>query len=176
MFCFDLKKYLGTWYELLHYPSRFQRNDSYNSMAQYSLLDDGTIQVHNSTVVQGQRFDVVGIAKFMGGTNFRVDFPQESQDSSRFLNLPQLQEDNPQYPCNPKETFQDDDGINYVIDKVWTNCTDQYIFAVVTNPERNQLFVLSRYPNPSFAAYTQIMKYVSANYDRDLLIAVPHFH
>lgn len=165
-FCFDLNKYLGAWYELAHYPSWFQRNDNYNTMAEYSACPgDSIVKVHNSTISQGRKFDSYGKAKYMGDMSFRVDFPMPEVDklveSQQFVP--------PQYG-----NFQGG-PINYVIDRIWTNCYGDYIFAVVTDPERDSLYVLSRYPNPSLIAYNQIMEYVIANYDRDRLVQTPHY-
>ena len=42
----DLKRYLGTWYEIARYPHRFQEN-CYASLAQYTQGPDGTIRVLN---------------------------------------------------------------------------------------------------------------------------------
>lgn len=50
MHSFDINKYFGVWYELIHYPSWFQRNDNYNTMATYTLdHDTQIILVKNST-------------------------------------------------------------------------------------------------------------------------------
>lgn len=44
----DLKRYLGTWYEIARYPNRFQRDCHSDTAAQYTLRKDGKIQVLNS--------------------------------------------------------------------------------------------------------------------------------
>ena len=43
----DLDRYLGTWYEIASYPAWFQRNCTAVT-AQYSVRDDGLIRVVNS--------------------------------------------------------------------------------------------------------------------------------
>ena len=43
----DLERYLGTWYEIASYPAWFQKNCTAVT-ADYSLRDDGLIQVVNS--------------------------------------------------------------------------------------------------------------------------------
>ena len=42
----DLKRYLGQWYEIARYPSRFQKN-CLESSANYALRNDGDIEVLN---------------------------------------------------------------------------------------------------------------------------------
>jgi apolipoprotein D and lipocalin family protein len=42
----DLERYLGKWYEIASYPAWFQK-DCTAATAEYSLLDDGRIQVVN---------------------------------------------------------------------------------------------------------------------------------
>jgi lipocalin len=168
---FELSKYLGTWYELGHYPSWFQRNDNYNTKAVYGLNTDGSVSVHNSTITQGKPFDSYGSARFLGGTNFRVDFAKsesEKLNQSGQFNMADI-------PPEVLNNLMTNTGPNYVIDRIWTNCSGQYVFAVVTDPPRQSLYILSRYCHPSLTAYNEIMAYVVANYDRDRLVQTPHF-
>lgn len=166
---FDITKYLGIWYELMHYPSWFQRNDNYNTTAEYSMTRDGVIIVHNSTITRGEPFDSYGTATQMGEASFRVDFaPPEVE------RLEVSQEFKP--PMDMAEIIGDPSQPNYVIDKIWLNQYGEYIFAVVTNPERDALYVLSRFKHPSLTAYNEIMSYVVENYDRDRLVQTPHFN
>ena len=162
---FNLSQYLGTWYELAHYPSWFQRNDNYNTKAEYALNADGSVSVHNSTISQGKPFDSYGTAKTLGGLNFRVDFP--IPEVAKLAQSGQFQQ-----PDASDFIMQ---GPNYVIDRIWTNECGQYIFAVVTDPSRQSLYVLSRYCHPSLIAYNEVMAYVVANFDRDRLVQTPHF-
>jgi lipocalin len=166
---FELSKYLGTWYELAHYPSWFQRNDNYNTMAQYELNCDGTVSVHNSTITQGKPFDSYGVAKHLHAMSFRVDFSMPE-----VAKLTQSGEFN-KLPPDVVKSFMQTNQPNYVIDKIWTNCYGQYIFAVVTDPAKQSLYILSRFRHPSLIAYNEIMAYVVANYDRDRLVQTPHF-
>lgn len=160
---FDISKYLGTWYELMHYPSWFQRNDNYNTQAEYSLNRDGTIKVVNSTITQGKRFESIGSAKQLSDMNFRVDFPMP--EVNKLTNSGQFKPDQ----------LTDSNVANYVIDRVWVNKLGSYIYAVVTDAKHDSLYVLSRFSNPDLAAYNEIMNYVVANYDRDRLVQTPHF-
>lgn len=166
---FDINKYLGTWYELVHYPSFFQRNDNYNTKAEYMLMPDKTIKVHNSTITQGKTFDSFGIAKQLYGRNLRVDFSQEEINnltkSNQFMSPEQF----------GRLNMGDKSQPNYVIDNIWVNNYDCYLYAVVTDPKKQSLFVLSRNPNPPLCEYNMIMQYVVEHYDRDKLVQTPHF-
>ena len=43
----DLKRYVGTWYEIARLPNRFQRKCASDTSATYTLRDDGKITVLN---------------------------------------------------------------------------------------------------------------------------------
>lgn len=163
---FELNKYLGTWYELMHYPSFFQRNDNYNTKAEYMLMPDGTIKVHNTTVVQGKIFDSYGVGKQLEGKRLRVDFNQKEIDNLTNSN---------QFRVPQQSEFIDECQANYVIDNIWVNCHGCYRYAVVTDDNKQSLYVLSRTPHPSLEEYNILMQYIVANYDRDRLVQTPHF-
>ena len=67
---FDLKRYLGTWYEIARLDHSFERNLD-NVKALYSLRDDGNVEVINSgyDMRTGERQEAVGVAKFTGAEN-----------------------------------------------------------------------------------------------------------
>lgn len=44
----DLSEYLGRWYEIAHYPARFERKRVVNAMANYRQRSDGKIDVLNT--------------------------------------------------------------------------------------------------------------------------------
>ncbi len=163
-FKFEISKYLGTWYELIHYPSSFQRNDNYNTEATYTLMKCGNINVHNSTITQGMKFESYGTARQIDGLNLRVDFP-----------IPEVDKLNKSGQFLQTQYQPDYNSPNYIIDNLWFNCKGCYMFAVVTNVNKNSLYVLSRTKNPSLSDYNKIMEYVIANYDRDRLVQTPHY-
>lgn len=60
----DLKKYIGTWYEIAKIPNRFQKNCVGNTTATYSINEDGTIKVVNKCKEEDGEFaDADGLAK-----------------------------------------------------------------------------------------------------------------
>lgn len=67
---FEIKKYLGKWYEIARFRYFFERNMS-DTMAEYSLRDDGLIKVVNSgyDYKAGEWDEVVGKAKFRDSTS-----------------------------------------------------------------------------------------------------------
>jgi apolipoprotein D and lipocalin family protein len=64
---FDVKRYLGTWYEIARFDFRFER-DLNNTTANYSLNKDGSIRVVNRgyNYKTNQWKEAVGKAKFVG--------------------------------------------------------------------------------------------------------------
>lgn len=59
----DLERYMGRWYEIACFPSRFQPKDGENTRATYTLNPDGTsINVLNETFTGGKRGFIEGSA------------------------------------------------------------------------------------------------------------------
>jgi len=61
----DLKRYLGTWYEIARFPHSFEKN-LVGVTANYTLRDDGKIEVLNQgykNTLDGERSKAVGKAK-----------------------------------------------------------------------------------------------------------------
>ena len=58
----DLNRYLGSWYEIAKYDHVFERGLDY-AMANYTLRDDGKIDVLNTGIKAGRAKDAKGIAK-----------------------------------------------------------------------------------------------------------------
>ncbi|GHF24976.1 membrane protein [Kordiimonas sediminis] len=117
----DLTKYAGKWYEIARIDHRFQK-DCVNSTAEYELRDDGDIKVTN-------RCDVIGKEKTKEavGRAWVVDKDTNSklkvQFILTFLKLPFLS------------------GNYWVID-----LDEDYKVAVVGDPSRKYLWILSRTP------------------------------
>ena len=142
----SLEKYLGKWYELMHYDSFFESNLDYNTTAEYTLLPNGTVEVVNTTYSKNKMVTIKGIAVQTEDLNLIVNFPG----------------------------FPQSDKVNYVVDHLWLDENYNYLYAVVTNPERSSFFLLSRIPNPSVHYYTILMNYVLANFDGSRISQVPH--
>lgn len=74
---FDLSRYLGEWYEIARYDHSFERGMD-NTMASYSLMDDGMVLVLNSGWKDGKYRTAEGKAKYPDPKNrpgaLRVSF------------------------------------------------------------------------------------------------------
>ncbi|KAI3874787.1 hypothetical protein MKW98_019360 [Papaver atlanticum] len=59
----DIKRYMGIWYEIASFPSRFQPKNGVNTRATYTLQEDGkTVTVLNETWTDGKRGFIQGTA------------------------------------------------------------------------------------------------------------------
>lgn len=153
---------MGKWFELLHYPSFFQQNDNYNTTAVYKLLDDGTVDVVNTTFSNSKMITSHGVAKVIERTKLRVDF--DLKDVAQFI------------PSSGVMMSEDRNEPNYIIDRIFTNDRNKtYAFAVVTNSKKDALWLLSRASHPSKEDFEQVLEYVTANYDRSKFIQTPHY-
>lgn len=60
----DLRRYAGLWYEQARMPNRFERKCAGPVTAEYTLLDDGNLQVRNRCTLDDGRLDEsVGLAR-----------------------------------------------------------------------------------------------------------------
>ena len=59
---FEPERYMGTWYEIARLPQYFER-DMDEVRARYTLKPDGTIEVVNSGVRDGEASSITGTAK-----------------------------------------------------------------------------------------------------------------
>lgn len=159
---FDINKYLGKWYELAHYPSWFQRNDNYNTTANYTLTNDG-IKVVNTTISNGKVIQSIGKAKVLEDFTLRVDF-----------DMPEVAKLQKSGEFDVKNVITDANYPNYVIDHIFLK-GNTYAYAVVTDADKKSFYLLSRCSNPPLHEYNEVMQYVIQHYDRDLLVQTPHF-
>ena len=66
----DLPRYMGTWYEIARYPNWFQKKCTGNTRADYSIKDDGGVQVINRCKLQsGEMNEIIGAGRQIGGAN-----------------------------------------------------------------------------------------------------------
>ena len=73
---FDVKKYIGKWYEIARFDHSFERGLE-NVSATYEFRDDGKISVFNRGIKNGEEKNITGKAKLKdnSGTGFlRVSF------------------------------------------------------------------------------------------------------
>jgi apolipoprotein D and lipocalin family protein len=130
----DLPRYLGTWYEIAKYPNRFQRQCAGDTMAQYTLLPDQSIEVRNRCRrVDGSVDEAVGAARLNGG-------PGSPKLKVRFA---------PAWLS----------ALPFVWGDYWVIDLDpQYQLAAVSEPGRQYLWILSRTPTVSPQAYDALVQ------------------
>lgn len=129
----DLQRYVGTWYEQARMPMFFQRKCAANTTATYTLQSDGLIKVHNRCDTnEGSQIDAVGVAKSVPGSTSRL---KVSFAPKAISFLPFVWAD------------------YWVID-----LDPSYRWAVVGEPEKKYLWVLSRDKSLPQAELTAIVE------------------
>lgn len=127
---FDVKRYTGAWYEIAKYPNYFQKH-CVGSKAKYSTQKNGTLSIINQCLHKnGEVTSVKGIAYPIENkvAQFKVQF------IFKFINL---------------SWFQGD----YWIIKLDQNYQD----AIVSDPQRKYLWILSRTPKMNEERYQKII-------------------
>lgn len=127
----DLKRYAGSWHEVSRLPNRFQKS-CVRSMAEYTPLPDGTVQVKNTCYKsKGRTSGITGTATPVPGSKnarLKVKF-------GGFAALAPVPEEG-----------------NY-----WIIALDaQYRWAMVGTPDRKFLWMLARQPQLPFPVYRQL--------------------
>jgi apolipoprotein D and lipocalin family protein len=143
----DLQRYQGTWYELARLPMFFQRHCA-QSEAHYQLQPDGSVAVLNSCLsLSGERLQASGQA-----------VPQQAGDSAKLW----VRFDNWFSRLFPNLTRGD----------YWVLYLDpNYQLALVGNPNRKFLWILSRTQQVSAQTREQLIKIArERGYDTDALI------
>jgi apolipoprotein D and lipocalin family protein len=124
----DLQRYLGKWYEIASYPAWFQKGCT-ASTADYSLMPDGKIQVVNSC----RKDSLDGPLKKSEGKAEVADTATNAKLKVWFF-----------WPFK---------GNYWIID-----LDDDYQWAVVGEPSRKYLWILSRTPIMAEAVYQEILE------------------
>ena len=124
----DLQRYLGKWYEIASYPAWFQKGCT-ASTAEYSLLPDGKLQVINRC----RKGSLDGPLKESKGKAEVVDTATNAKLKVWFF-----------WPFK---------GNYWIIE-----LDDDYQYAVVGEPSRKYLWILSRTPIMDQAVYQEILE------------------
>jgi len=123
----DLQRYLGRWYEIARYPNRFQQGCQ-DSHADYSLRDDGDIEVLNSC-----RDAARGTIRQAKGRAWVVDSASNAKLKVSFF-----------WPFR---------GDYWIIE-----LGPDYEYAVIGTPDRSYFWILSRSPQMAEGLYEQILQ------------------
>jgi len=133
----ELDRYLGKWFEIAKYPNRFQRGCD-EATAEYAKLPSGDIEVHNTCkkLSNGQLKDIIGVAKVM------------DRNSNAKLKVSFL----------PKWLRWTGIGFG----KYWVIALEpNYEYAVVSEPSRKFLWILSRTPSLKRSTYEGILQKIT---------------
>lgn len=130
----DLNKYMGIWYEIGRYPNKFQSESCDLVTAEYTLKNDGTVKVVNSCWQ-----DSVGGKRLARAEGKAVVIKNE---------ISKL-----------KVTFFWPFSGNYWIIEIDEN----YTYAVVSEPKREYLWILSRNPIMEKNKINEINKKLNSN-------------
>jgi len=134
----DVERYMGTWYEIAKYPNWFQKKCVSNTKAVYSARVDGTLKVLNSCkTADGEVSEAEGTARQIGAK----DSPKlEVRFAPVWLSF-----------------------IPIVWGDYWVIDLDpQYQVAVVSDPRREYLWILSRTPQLDKKVYEDILSRIQA--------------
>ena len=146
----DVPRYMGTWYEIARYPNWFQKKCVGDTRADYSLQADGRVQVINRCrEASGELSEAVGMARQIGA----ADSPKlEVRFAPAWLSF-----------------------LSAVWGDYWVvDIADDYRWAVVSEPRREYLWVLSRTPQLDAADTTRVhARLVELGFDPARLVTLP---
>ncbi|KAL5221933.1 hypothetical protein ABZP36_026646 [Zizania latifolia] len=130
----DVERYMGRWYEIACFPSRFQPKNGTNTRATYTLAADGTVKVLNETWTDGRRGHIEGTA-------YRANpASDEAKLKVKFYVPPFL----PVFP---------------VVGDYWVLHIDSsYQYALVGQPSLSYLWILCRQPHMDDAVYNELVE------------------
>lgn len=146
----DLKRYMGRWYEIASFPSRFQPKNGVNTRATYTLNEDGTVHVLNETWSDGKR-------GYIEGSAYKADpNSDEAKLKVKFYVPPFL-------PIIP------------VVGDYWVLSLDEdYQYALIGQPSRKYLWILCRKTHMEDEIYNQLVeKAKEEGYDVEKLHKTP---
>jgi apolipoprotein D and lipocalin family protein len=123
-----LERYMGRWFEVARYPTRFERECAKNTVAEYTLQRDGMVRIENRcTKADGTTTGVRGSARV-------ADAATNAKLKVKFS------------PFMPAADY-------WIID-----LDAAYRWAVVGEPKRRFLWVLSRTPGMDRDVYAGILQ------------------
>ena len=130
----DLKRYAGRWYEIAKYPNKFQRNCKANTAANYTIKDNGKIEVVNECLeADGSTNRAVGEAKV----------PNKSETGKLKVRFA------PGWLS----------WLPWVWGNYWVIELDPaYQYSVIGDPDREYFWILSREPKMDDATYQGILE------------------
>jgi apolipoprotein D and lipocalin family protein len=152
----DVPRYMGTWYQVAWFPNRFQKQCVADTSATYRQLEGGQVEVVNRCRrADGSMEDITGLAR-PAGSQLRGTKLEPAQLEVSFL--PAFLRWLPIW------------GNYWVL-----NLADDGRYAVVSEPKREYLWVLSRTPQLQPGDETEIRsRLVQLGFDLSRWQAHPH--
>ena len=129
---FEVQRYLGTWYEVARLPNVFQRRCTGEVTATYGTRTDGRIAVTNRCRTADGVIEATGVARFEDEARGRltVTFAPEALS-----------------------------WLPFVWGRYWILALDpDYTLALVGEPHREYLWILSRTPHPDEARVAALIE------------------
>lgn len=144
----DFARYCGTWYEIARLPNRFQKECVSDVTATYTLLDDGTLRVVNRCrKANGDTTEAEGKARRKSDTE--PPSKLEVRFAPAFLSI-----------------FPFVWGNYWIID-----LAPDYSYAVIGEPSREYLWILSRTPALDGEVFSTIQERIrDQGYDPSALV------
>lgn len=146
----EIDKYLGVWYEIARKPNSFQKKCKKNVMTIYTYNENGNLGIDNRCINRTGDVQKIAAEAFIENSPFNSKFKISFlPESIRWI--PVVRE-------------------NYWILKVDAN----YQMALVGEPDRHNLWLLSRNPHPDQAVVSEFLEYAKAEgYNlKDLIMTV----
>jgi apolipoprotein D and lipocalin family protein len=130
----DVQRYTGTWYEIARYPNRFQKQCVGDVTANYALLEDGSIRVVNRCRLESGEFD-------------------EAEGKAR-----RMSEQEPNTKLEVRFAPAWLSWLPMVWGKYWIiELAEDYSYAVIGEPSREYLWILSRTPAIDRGTYDALL-------------------
>ena len=134
----DLKRYAGKWYEIAKYPNKFQKQCVANTTANYTIKENGRIEVRNECILKdGKTETAIGEGKIddkKTNSNLKVRFAPGALSWLPFV------------------------WANYWI----IDLDKDYEYVAIGEPKRNYFWILSRKPTLDDANYQNILRRAEA--------------
>ncbi len=144
----DLNRYAGTWYEIARLPNSFQKKCTGGVTANYALLDDGTVNVVNRCRKEnGEMTEAEGKAR-------------------------RKSEDEPNSKLEVRFAPAWLSFLPFVWGDYWIiDLAEDYSYAVIGEPSREYLWILSRTPKIDDTIYEKILERIrEKGYDTASLV------
>lgn len=131
----DLQRYLGKWYQIAYFPTRFQPNKGGMVTAEYSLDKKGNIRVVN--------------------TSYKDDEGRQMRDRATAK----------AWSVDKSNSKLKVKFVWFVSGDYWIVKLDDknYSYSVVSDPSRKYLWILSRSPVMDKSVYKEITDFLSQN-------------